>query len=123
MKVSIITIVHNNKACIVDCLQSVISQNYPDIEHIVIDGGSNDGTQKEIESYRKRLAYYSSEKDNGPYSALNKGIAQASGDIVGILHSDDVFYGPDTIQKLVKAFQQSDADLVYANGMYMDKGI
>jgi len=122
MKVSIITIVYNNKACIGDCLQSVLSQSYPDIEHIVIDGGSTDGTQKEIEPYRKWLAYYKSEKDNGPYSALNKGISQASGEIVGILHSDDVFYGPDTIQKVVSAFQQSRADLVYANGMYMDKG-
>jgi len=121
MKVSIITIVYNNKACIADCLKSVLSQSYSNIEHIVIDGGSNDGTQKEIEAFQKGLAYYISEKDEGPYSALNKGIGQASGDVIGILHSDDVFFGSNTIEKVVGAFQQSDADLVYANGMYVDK--
>ena len=121
MKVSIITIVYNNKACIGDCLQSVLNQSYPDIDHIVIDGGSNDGTQKEIGPYRKWLAYYKSEKDKGPYNALNKGIAQASGDVIGILHSDDLFYEIDTIQKVVDAFDETGTDLIYANGMYVDK--
>jgi len=121
MKVSIITIVYNNQACISDCIQSVLSQTYPFIEYIVIDGGSCDGTQERIESYRDKLAFYKSEKDKGLYHALNKGIRQASGDIIGIMHSDDVFYGSDTIQKLVGAFQHSSADLVYANGIYVDK--
>ena len=121
MKVSIITIVYNNQACIKSCLESVLSQSYPNIEHIVIDGGSTDGTQKQIEPFINKLGYYISEKDTGLYNALNKGIKKATGDIIGILHSDDVFYSSDTISKIVVSFQNSDADLVYANGMYVDK--
>lgn len=121
MKVSIITIVYNNQACIADCIQSVLAQTYPDIEHIVMDGGSTDGTQAVIEGYQDSLAHYQSEKDKGLYDALNKGIQQATGDVIGILHSDDLFYEPDTIKNVVAAFEQSHADLVYANGMYVDQ--
>jgi glycosyltransferase involved in cell wall biosynthesis len=120
-KVSIITIVYNNKACISDCIQSVLSQTYPNIEHIVIDGGSTDGSQQKIELYRTKLAYYISEKDDGLYNALNKGIKQATGDVVGILHSDDLFYDSQSIQKIVDAFKNTNADLVYAKGQYVDQ--
>lgn len=121
MKVSIITIVYNNEDCITQCIESVLSQTYKNIEHIVIDGGSNDGTQQKIESFKSQLAYYVSEKDNGLYNALNKGIKQATGDIVGVLHSDDIFYKSETIEEIVNAFQTSATDLVYANGMYVAK--
>ncbi|MFD1294222.1 glycosyltransferase family 2 protein [Lutibacter holmesii] len=121
MKVSVITIVYNNQDCIESCIQSVLNQSYPSIEHIIIDGGSTDGTQKKIEPYKAQLGYYISKKDNGLYDALNRGIEQATGDIIGILHSDDMYYDNDSIQKVVKAFQESKADLVYANGMYVDK--
>lgn len=121
MKVSIITIVYNNKVCIADCIRSVLNQTYSDIEHIIIDGGSTDGTQLEIEPFKNKLAYYISEKDNGLYDALNKGIQQATGDIIGVLHSDDLYYDVNSIQKVVAAFQKSDADLVYGNGQYVDK--
>ncbi len=121
LKVSIITIVYNNCTCIAGCIQSVQQQTYPDIEHIVIDGGSTDGTQEQIEKNCHCLAYYKSEKDNGLYDALNKGIHQATGDIVGVMHSDDMFYEPDTVQKIVDAFEKSKADIVYANGLYVDK--
>lgn len=121
MKVSIITIVHNNQECVADCIRSVINQTYPNIEHIVIDGGSTDGTQKEIAPFRDNLAYYISEKDNGIYDALNKGILRATGDVIGILHSDDAYYEPGTIQKVVTAFLDSGADLVHANGQFVDK--
>lgn len=120
MKVSVITIVYNNQACIADCIQSVLSQSYPNIEHIVMDGGSTDGTQEIIESCQDKLAHYQSGKDNGLYDALNKGIQQATGDVIGILHSDDLFYDTDTIKNVVAAFEQSQADLVYANGLYVD---
>ena len=122
MKVSIITIVYNNRACISECIQSVLDQTYSNIEHVVIDGGSTDGTQAEIEKVKHKLAYYISEKDNGLYDALNKGIRQATGDIIGILHSDDLFNDSNTIQKIVDAFYSSDADLIYANGQYVEKG-
>ncbi|MDO3693624.1 glycosyltransferase family 2 protein [Wenyingzhuangia sp. chi5] len=121
MKISIITIVYNNAACIESCIQSVLSQSYKNIEHIIIDGGSKDGTQKEIEPYIPQLGYYLSEKDKGLYNALNKGIKAATGDIIGILHSDDLFYSKNTIQQIADTFQQTQADLVYANGMYVNK--
>jgi glycosyltransferase len=120
MKVSIITIVYNNRVCIADCIQSVLDQSYPNIEHIVMDGGSTDGTQEVIEGYQDQLAHYQSEKDKGLYDALNKGIKQATGDVIGILHSDDLFYEKDTIKNVVAAFKQSQADLVYANGLFVN---
>lgn len=119
MKVSIITIVYNNRDCIADCIRSVLSQSYKRIEHIVIDGGSTDGTQAIIEPYIPQLGYYASEKDNGLYDALNKGIRQASGDVVGILHSDDLFYSSTSVATIVHAFESSHADLVYADGRYV----
>ena len=121
MKVSIITIVYNNATCIESCIQSVLSQTYADIEHIIIDGGSTDGTQKVIEPYIPQLGYYISEKDSGLYNALNKGIKVATGDVIGILHSDDLFYQSDSVKKIAQAFTETQADLVYANGMYVAK--
>jgi len=121
MKISIITIVYNNKDCIADCIKSVLDQSYPNIEHIVIDGGSNDGTQQAIEPYKDQLAYYLSEKDKGLYDALNKGIRKASGDVIGILHSDDLFYASDTLNQVAETFRATGADLVYAHGQFVDK--
>lgn len=121
MKISIITIVYNNREHIASCIESVLRQTYPDVEHLVIDGGSTDGTQAVIENYKDQLGYYRSEPDKGLYNALNKGIKQATGDVIGILHSDDLFYEPDTLKKIVESFKISKADLVYANGMYVDR--
>lgn len=121
MKVSIITVVYNNKDYVTDCLQSVLNQSYKDIEHIVIDGGSTDGTLKVIELYKKKLGYFVSEKDSGLYNALNKGIKKAKGDIIGILHSDDMFYSKDSIEQIVNIFKTENAEVVYANGMYVDR--
>lgn len=121
MKVSVITIVYNNTACIESCIQSVLNQSYSNIEHIIIDGGSTDGTQDKIKPYLDEIAFFKSEKDNGLYDGLNKGIRQATGDVVGILHSDDMYYDVDAIKKVVDAFQHSNADLVYAKGVYVDK--
>lgn len=120
MKVSILTIVYNRAYCIKSCIESVLEQTYPDIEHLVIDGGSTDGTREIIETYKEKLGYFISEKDNGIYDALNKGIKRAKGDIIGILHSDDLFSGPHTISQIVDAFRSTGADLVYANGIYVD---
>ena len=121
MKVSIITIVYNNATCIESCIQSVLKQTYKNIEHIIIDGGSADGTQKVIEPYLSQLGYYISEKDKGLYNALNKGIKVATGDIIGILHSDDLFFEDVTITKVVDAFLESKTDLLYANGQYVER--
>lgn len=121
MKISIITIVYNREYCISDCIESVLSQTYENIEYLVIDGGSTDGTNNVIESYSDQLDFYISEKDRGIYDALNKGIKNATGDIIGILNSDDLFYSRETISNVVKAFKNSGADLVYGNGMFVDK--
>ena len=121
MKVSIITIVYNRQHCIADCIKSVLEQTYPDVEHLVIDGGSTDGTQKAIEPYLPHLGYYISEKDEGIFDALNKGIRKAKGEIIGILNSDDLFFEPDTLTKVVSTFDDSGADIVYAKGLFVDK--
>ncbi|WP_010229642.1 glycosyltransferase family 2 protein [Gillisia marina] len=120
MKISIITIVYNRAHCIESCILSVLSQTYQNIEYIIIDGGSNDGTQQKIEPYLDKIDYYISEKDEGIFDALNKGVKKATGDIIGILNSDDFFYKPETIQNIVEAFKSSKADLVYAKGVFVD---
>lgn len=121
MKISIITIVYNRKDCIANCIKSVLSQTYNNIEYIVIDGNSKDGTKSIIEKFKQYIDVYISEKDNGLYDALNKGIAHASGDVIGILNSDDFFYEQNTLQKIADAFNISGADLVYAKGKFVDK--
>ncbi|MCL1867926.1 MAG: glycosyltransferase [Paludibacter sp.] len=121
MKFSIITIVYNNANHIEQCLQSVCSQDFNNVEYIVIDGGSNDGTQQMVEKYKSKISLYISEKDNGLYNALNKGIKRATGDVIGILHSDDLFFSENTLSEVAKIFETFDADLVYANGQYVDK--
>lgn len=121
MKISIVTIVYNRAYCIETCLQSVMEQSYEDVEHVVIDGGSGDGTQKIIEGYKEHLGFYTSERDEGIFDALNKGIKNSGGDVIGILNSDDFFYEKDTLKKIAEAFKTSGADLVYAKGLFVDK--
>jgi len=121
LKISVITIVYNNRATIGSCIKAVLAQDYPDVEHIVIDGGSTDGTREIIESYRDRLGYYVSEPDKGLYNALNKGICAATGAIIGILHSDDFYPKKSTLSEIAQAFQRSGADMVYGNGMFVDR--
>lgn len=121
MKVSIVTIVYNRKNCISDCIKSIKNQSYPDVEHIIIDGGSTDGTCEIIERYSDQLAVYISEKDKGIFDALNKGIKYAKGEIIGILNSDDVFYNKDSVLKVANAFKATSAHLVYAKGLFVDK--
>ena len=119
MKISIVTVVYNNADYIVDCLESVQSQSYGNVEHVVIDGGSTDGTKDLIMPYVDKLGYYVSEPDRGLYNALNKGIQNCTGEIIGILHSDDLFYDSDTLSAVVESFKSSQADLLYANGFYV----
>lgn len=121
MKVSVITVVYNNISSIEECILSVLNQSYSNIEHIVIDGGSTDGTQQKIAPYREQLSYYISEKDNGIFDAYNKGIKKATGEIICILNSDDFFYKSETVEIVVKTFQQTTADLVYAKGLFVSQ--
>lgn len=121
MKISIITIVYNRVYCIADCIRSVLKQTHNDVEYIVIDGGSSDGTQKEIEPFEEQLSYYISEKDRGIFDALNKGIKNATGDVIGILNSDDLFFENNTLEKIASAFTSASTDIVYAKGMFVDQ--
>jgi len=101
-KISIITVVKNSKDTIEKNIQSVIDQEYKNYEHIIIDGGSDDGTIQIVNKYKKDIHYFISEKDDGIYDAMNKGINQSNGDIIGILNSDD-YYFPDAL-KIVKDY-------------------
>ena len=119
MKISIITVVWNNAKTIKDAINSVLNQSYKDIEYIVIDGASTDGTIAILQSYGDKIKFIS-EKDNGLYDAMNKGIRMATGDVVGILNSDD-FYASDKILQIVAdEFLKGNIDSVYANLEYID---
>tara|TARA_B110000238_G_C16106547_1_gene430685 strand:+ start:1029 stop:1781 length:753 start_codon:yes stop_codon:yes gene_type:complete len=120
MKISILTICYNRVKTIEETIQSVLSQDYPNIDYILIDGASTDGTQAVIEKYQNQLTTYISEPDKGMYHAINKGLAMATGDIVGLVHSDDTFYDEKVISKMVEAFLNApDADAVYGDGLYV----
>jgi len=121
VKISIITICYNRAASIENAIRSVLSQDYAHIEYIVVDGASTDGTQQVIEKYRDRITTYLSEPDTGMYNALNKAIRLATGDVIGILHSDDAFASTDTISRYAAEFIRSNADVVYANGVYIQR--
>lgn len=119
MKISIITVVWNNKKTIKDAIESVLSQTYDNIEYLVIDGASNDGTVDIVQSYGKRISKFISEKDNGIYDAMNKGIALATGDVVGILNSDDFYIDEYVIEKVVREFKIKGVDSVYADLVFV----
>lgn len=120
MKVSIITSCFNREATIGDAIESVLSQTYPDIEYIVIDGASKDNSLAVIKRYETQIAQIVSERDKGMYEGINKGLKRATGDIIGLIHSDDFFYSNDSIAHIVKKFEATGADLVYGNGLFVD---
>jgi len=121
MKISIITSVYNNKDYISDALESVLNQSYPNIEYIVIDGASTDGTTKIIKSYGNKITKFISEPDEGIYDGLNKGIHLATGDVIGFLHADDFYLHDHVVEMVVEYFQEHDCDGVYGDLMYVDK--
>jgi glycosyltransferase len=120
MTFTLITTCYNRSHTIRDAIQSVLNQDYPHIEYILIDGASTDNSLSIIRQYHSRIAKIISEPDSGMYEALNKGIRQATGDIIGLLHSDDFLYAPDTISRIAERFRQTDCDLVYGNGLFVD---
>lgn len=113
MLLSIITVNYNNAEGLERTIKSVQEQTYPEIEHIIIDGGSKDGAVEIIKKYEKKIAYWVSEPDNGIYNAMNKGVAQAHGDYCLFLNSGDILYDRDVVEKLCS--QQINADIVAAN--------
>ena len=120
MKVSLITTCYNRKDSVAETIESVLAQDYHDVEYIVVDGASTDGSVDIINSYRDRIDHIVSEPDSGMYEALNKGLRLATGDIVGWVHSDDVLYDRHVISKVVETLTLSGADFFYADGIYVD---
>jgi len=121
MKVTIITAVLNSVTTIEDCIRSVCSQSYPNIEHIIIDGGSTDGTIEVIKRYMDSISMFISEPDNGMYDAINKGLMNARGDVVGILNADDFYANEKVIEKIVEVFKKNGVDSCYGDLIYVDK--
>lgn len=118
MKVSIITVTYHSEKTLQDCMDSVWRQTYPDIEYILVDGLSADRTTDVIRSNEHKFGgrlRWISEKDKGLYDAMNKGIGMATGDVVGILNSDDFFTTDDVIETVVRSFEDKDVDAVYGD--------
>ena len=116
--ISIVTVCFNSENTIKDTIDSVLNQTYGNIEYIIIDGGSIDGTVEFVQSYGDKIARFVSEPDKGIYDAMNKGIALATGDIIGILNSDDFYIDELVIEKVVKEFERN-IDCLYADLVYV----
>jgi len=119
MKISIITVVYNNAATIRDAIESVLKQSYADVEYIVVDGGSNDGTVDIIKSYGEKIDKFISEKDKGLYDAMNKGIKMATGDVVGTLNSDDFFYDDKVLANIAAGFEDGQPEAVIGDIVFI----
>ncbi len=120
MKVSIITVSYNSEKTIKDTIDSVLSQDYEDIEYIVIDGGSTDKTMEIVNQYKNRICKVVSESDNGIYDAMNKGIALANGEVIGFLNSDDMYSSKSSVSQLMSSIRLDGVDAVYADLVFVD---
>jgi len=119
MKISIVTAVFNRVETVADALRSVESQSYRNIEHIIQDGGSVDGTLDVIRRSEASVPHFVSEPDSGIYDAINKGISRASGEIIGLMHSDDFFAHDKVLERIVEAFSNPAVDGVYGDLDYV----
>jgi glycosyltransferase involved in cell wall biosynthesis len=122
MKISIITVVFNNCNTILDAINSVYFQTYKNVEYIIIDGGSSDGTLDIINANMHKISKVISERDNGIYDAMNKGIKLATGDIIGILNSDDFYFDKLVLFDVIQEFAKNpDLDIIYGNIVYVNQ--
>jgi glycosyltransferase involved in cell wall biosynthesis len=121
LHISVITAVFNRAATLGEALRSVRAQQCPNIEHIVIDGGSTDGSLDVLEAHKGGIAKMISEPDGGLYDALNKGIRHASGDVIGFLHADDQFASPMALARVAAAFEDPAVGAVYGDLVYVNK--
>ena len=120
MKISIVTVAYNSRSTIVDTILSVANQSHHDKEHIVIDGGSTDGTIEKVLKNRDKLSKFISEKDHGIYDAMNKGVGLAEGDIIGFLNSDDIYANDSILHKVVLWMERDNLDSVFGDLVYVD---
>jgi glycosyltransferase involved in cell wall biosynthesis len=113
--VSIITVVFNNAEFIERAIKSVLSQRYPSIEYIIIDGGSTDESINIINKYQDQIYFFVSEKDNGIYDALNKGIRNSTGSVIGVLHSDDIFFDDYSVSNIINNMVKTNSEFCFSN--------
>ena len=121
MKISLITVSYNSEKTIGDTINSVLNQVNCDLEYIIVDGKSTDNTLKIIGAYASQISKVLSESDQGIYDAMNKGLALATGDIVGFLNSDDIYSDDSVLAEVVRKFQESDSDAMYGDLVYVSQ--
>jgi glycosyltransferase involved in cell wall biosynthesis len=121
LKISLITVVYNARDTIDKCIRSVAAQSHTDIEYIIIDGGSTDGSLEIINHFKAHIHIFVSEPDHGIYDAMNKGIILSSGDIIGTLNADDYFADESALSAVAQSFSSSGVDIVYGNLDYVNK--
>lgn len=119
LKISVITVTWNSAATIGDTLASINSQTHPDVEHVIVDGGSTDATVAIVKEAGRRVSTVVSERDKGIYDAMNKGLKLARGDVVGLLNSDDFLASPDVLSTIAQAFADPAVDAVYGDLCYV----
>jgi glycosyltransferase involved in cell wall biosynthesis len=119
MRISVITAVYNRSRTVAQALTSVLTQNYKNVETIVIDGASTDSTLIEIEPFKGSLSMFVSERDEGVYDALNKGIQLATGDVIGFLHADDLLENESTLARVAEAFDDKRVEAIYGDLLYV----
>lgn len=115
VKISVVTATWNCAETVEECLASVASQSYTNLEHLIIDGNSDDGTLVILERYRHQLATLISEPDDGIYDALNKGIGCATGEVIGFLHADDIYASTMVLERVAEAFRDPEVGAVYGD--------
>lgn len=120
LKISLITVTYNAQKTLDRCIESVVSQNYTNIEYIIVDGASTDGTLQIVTRYNQYIDFFVSEQDSGIYDAMNKGIKMATGDIVGVLNADDVFTNDDILSNVALAFSEQHTDVLYGDLNYIN---
>jgi len=121
MKVSVVTAVFNGAETIADTLDSVAAQTYPDVEHVVVDGGSRDNTLEVVKQHGRRVARLISERDRGVYDGMNKGIRAATGEVIGTLNADDVYADPDVLARVAAAFADPSVEVCYGDLVYVKR--
>lgn len=120
MKLSIITVSYNSAKTIEFTINSVLSQRIPDLEYIIIDGGSTDGTIKIIQGFREKISIFISEPDMGIYDAMNKGIRMATGEVIGVLNSDDIYADENVLHDVMQNFNSDySIDILFGNLVYV----
>lgn len=119
MKISVITVTWNSAATVADTLASINAQTHPDVEQIIVDGGSTDATLAIVKAEGKRVGTVVSERDKGIYDAMNKGLKLARGDVIGLLNSDDFLASPEVLATIAEAFADPATDAVYGDLCYV----